>query len=102
MVVLHDLDGFLLVVDDQPVCGRKAERLLANVCAPPGDAAADGVELGVQPASGGLAGVGRARFCGHLLGRRQADQIRQIPKAVRLHICLLHRRVDLHAIGLVS
>lgn len=59
VVVLHDLDGLLLVADDQPVYRCEAQGLLADVCPSSSHVAADGVELGVQPASGGIARLGR-------------------------------------------
>lgn len=101
LVVLHDLDGLLLVADHQSVCRREAQGLLADVRSPHGDAAADGPQLGVQPASCRLARPGRTRLCGHLSGRSQVDEVRQVPEVVRLHLRLFHSRLDHHPAGLL-
>lgn len=47
LVVLHDLDGFLLVADGVAVYRCKAERLLANVHTSHDHHPANGAELGV-------------------------------------------------------
>lgn len=62
LVVLHDLDGLLLVADRIAVCRRQAEGLLADVCPPHDNHRTDSSELGVQSAPGWFAGTFGARL----------------------------------------
>uniref|UniRef100_A0A8D8HDC8 (northern house mosquito) hypothetical protein n=1 Tax=Culex pipiens TaxID=7175 RepID=A0A8D8HDC8_CULPI len=94
LVVLHDLDGLLLVPDGVPVCRRQAEGLLADVHPPHDHDPADGAELGVQPAPGGIAGAARPRLRRHLPGGRQDHQVRPVSKGVRHHLRRVHGGVD--------
>lgn len=101
LVILHDLDGLLLVPNYVAILRYQAKRLLADVCASHSDFATAVSQLDLQFASRRILGASDPRLCWYLLGGSQNYQIRKLPKDVRLYFRPVHRGLDRDSIGML-
>lgn len=96
LVVLHGVDGVLLVADLLAVLRQQAQRLLANVHPSRSHFSFDLVELDLQPAPGGIAGAARPWLRGYFARSGKVLEVLEFPEGLRYRFRTLHRHLDRH------